>query len=137
MAIEDKLQPPPLSRKQLPPFSPEDEKKAQKELARLRRNKKRGFEGKTLWDWLQLLGVPIFLAFATIGFGLVQISLADETIPERGQTGRLLKRVSVPVYFCMAVLHLPSERFAPILEWSPITTCPSAALTLVVCAGQV
>jgi hypothetical protein len=41
-----------------------------------------------------------------------------ETIPERGQTGRLLKRVSVPVYFCMAVLHLPSERFAPILEWS-------------------
>src|SRR5207247_2943022 len=45
--------------------------------ARIRKKKKRGFEGKTTWDWLQLLGVPLFLAFATIGFGLVQISLAD------------------------------------------------------------
>src|SRR5579859_1980011 len=78
MAIEDKSQPPPLSPKPLPPFSSEDEKKAQQELARLRRNKKRGFEGKTLWDWLQLLGVPIFLAFATIGFGFVQFYLADQ-----------------------------------------------------------
>lgn len=78
MAIEDKSQLPPLSPKPLPPFSPEDVKKAQQELARLQRNKKRGFEGKTLWDWLQLLGVPIFLAFATIGFGFVQFYLADQ-----------------------------------------------------------
>jgi hypothetical protein len=78
MAIEDKSQPSPLSHKPLPPFSPEDEKKAQQELARLRRHKKRGFEGKTLWDWLKLLGVPIFLAFATIGFGFVQFYLADQ-----------------------------------------------------------
>src|ERR1700693_5157722 len=78
MAIEDKSQPPPLSHNPLSPLSPEDEKKAQQELARLRRNKKRGFEGKTLWDWLQLLGVPIFLAIATIGFGIVQFYLADQ-----------------------------------------------------------
>jgi hypothetical protein len=78
MASEDKSQLSPLSSKPLPPFSPKDEKKAQQELARLRRNKKRGFEGKTLWDWLQLLGVPIFLAFATIVFGFVQFYLADQ-----------------------------------------------------------
>jgi hypothetical protein len=78
MASEDKSQLSPLSRKPLPPFSPEDEKKTQQVLARLQRNKKRGFEGKTLWDWLQLLGVPIFLAFATIGFGFVQFQIADQ-----------------------------------------------------------
>jgi len=86
MAIEDKSQLPPLSPKQLPPFSPEDEKKAQQELARLRKKEKGtsktpqwlGFKGKTLWDWLQLLGVPIFLAFATIGFGFVQFYLAGQ-----------------------------------------------------------
>jgi hypothetical protein len=66
MAIEDKSQLPPLSPKQLPPFSPEDEKKAQQELARLRKKEKGtsktpqwlGFKGKTLRDWLQLLGIP-------------------------------------------------------------------------------
>jgi uncharacterized protein YjbI with pentapeptide repeats len=86
MAIEDKLQPPPLSPKQLPLFSPEDEKKAQQELARLRKKEKGasktpqwfGFKGKTLWDWLQLLGVPILLAGATIGFSFVQFYLADQ-----------------------------------------------------------
>jgi uncharacterized protein YjbI with pentapeptide repeats len=88
MAIEDKLQPPPLSPKPFPPFSPEDEKKAQKELARLRKKEKRarqipqwtGLGGKTLWDWLQLLGllaVPIVVAFASILFGLQQANLAD------------------------------------------------------------
>src|SRR5438105_4504164 len=34
--------------------------------------------GKTIWDWLQLLGVPAFLAFATIGFGFVQFQLAGQ-----------------------------------------------------------
>src|SRR5438552_4955321 len=71
---------------QLPPFSPEDEKKAQQELARLRKKEKGasktpqwlGVKGKTLWDWLQLLGVPIFLAFATIGFGFIQFQLAGQ-----------------------------------------------------------
>src|SRR5438552_1081116 len=51
---------------QMPLFSPEDEKEAQKELKRLRKNengvfkvnhKRTGFEDKTLWDWLQLLGI--------------------------------------------------------------------------------
>ncbi|GAC1380670.1 MAG: hypothetical protein NVSMB33_06870 [Ktedonobacteraceae bacterium] len=91
MALEDKLQSPPFSPKPFPPFSPEDEKKAQKELARLRKKengsrtplqwahdifsytlKWTGLEGKTLWDWVQLLGVPILLASATIGFSIVQ-----------------------------------------------------------------
>jgi uncharacterized protein YjbI with pentapeptide repeats len=33
--------------------------------------------GKTFWDWLQLLIIPIILAGATIGFGLWQAHLAD------------------------------------------------------------
>jgi uncharacterized protein YjbI with pentapeptide repeats len=33
--------------------------------------------GKTLWDWLQLLIIPIIIAGATIGFGLWQAHLAD------------------------------------------------------------
>src|SRR5215469_16757778 len=36
-----------------------------------------GFSGKTLWDWLQLLIIPIILAGATIVFGLWQAHLAD------------------------------------------------------------
>lgn len=39
-----------------------------------------GFAGKTLWDWLQLLGVlaiPLVVAGATLGFGLLQQHLAD------------------------------------------------------------
>ena len=77
----------------LPPFSPEDEKEAQKELARLRKrlqnnangafnttHKRTGFEDKTLWDKLNIFGtlaIPIILALATIGFGLWQAHLAD------------------------------------------------------------
>jgi uncharacterized protein YjbI with pentapeptide repeats len=86
MAIEDKLQSPPISPKPFPPFSPEDEKKAQQELARLRKKEKGasktrqwfGFKGKALWDWLQLLGVPLLLAGATIVFSFVQFHLADQ-----------------------------------------------------------
>jgi len=78
MAIEDTLQSTPLLPKQVPPVSLEDEKKAQQELARFQKREKGGFEGKTLWDWLQLLGVPLFLACATIGFSFVQFHLADQ-----------------------------------------------------------
>ena len=33
--------------------------------------------GKTFWDWLQLLIIPIVLVGATIGFGLWQAHLTD------------------------------------------------------------
>ncbi len=68
---------------------PQDEKKARKELARLQKNESRtfkathkrtGFEGKTLWDKLNLFGtlaIPLIIALATIGFGLLQLHLAD------------------------------------------------------------
>ncbi len=42
--------------------------------------KRTGFEGKTLWDWLQLLGVlaiPLILGIATLFFGIQQAHLAD------------------------------------------------------------
>ncbi len=82
MTIEDKSQ--------MPLFSPEDEKEAQKELKRLRKNengvfkvnhKRTGFEDKTLWDWLQLLGIlaiPLVVAGATIAFGFIQFNLANQ-----------------------------------------------------------
>jgi uncharacterized protein YjbI with pentapeptide repeats len=79
---------------QLPSLSTRDEKKAQKELDRLRKNENRtfkatrkrtnfrtGFGNKTLWDWLQLLAalaVPLILGIATIGFGLLQANLAQQ-----------------------------------------------------------
>jgi hypothetical protein len=74
---------------QLSSFPPKDEKEAQKELDRLRKyenetfkssHKRTGFEDKSIWDWLQLLAalaVPLILGIATIGFGLLQIHLAD------------------------------------------------------------
>jgi hypothetical protein len=40
-----------------------------------------GFKGKTLWDWLQLLGVlaiPIVVAGATLLFGIQQANLANQ-----------------------------------------------------------
>jgi uncharacterized protein YjbI with pentapeptide repeats len=65
--------------------TPAQKKLAQKRLADIREaNNARskwfkwtGFAGKTLWDWLQLLIIPIILAGATIGFGLWQAHLAD------------------------------------------------------------
>ena len=82
MATEDKSQ--------FHLFSPEDEKEAQRELDRLRKNqnglfkvnhKRTGFEDKTLWDWLQLLGllaIPLVVVGATILFGIQQANLADQ-----------------------------------------------------------
>jgi uncharacterized protein YjbI with pentapeptide repeats len=40
-----------------------------------------GFAGKTLWDWLQLLGIlaiPLVVVGATIAFGLLQANLAQQ-----------------------------------------------------------
>src|SRR6266705_6024017 len=42
--------------------------------------KRTGFEDKTLWDWLQLLGIlaiPLILGIATLLFGIQQAHLAD------------------------------------------------------------
>ena len=44
------------------------------------RKKPTGFEGKTLWDKLNLFGtlaIPLIIAFATIGVGGLQLHLAD------------------------------------------------------------
>jgi uncharacterized protein YjbI with pentapeptide repeats len=69
MPTEDKLW--------LPPLSPKDQKK----LDQLQKNGRRslskwtGFSGKTMWDWLQLLGVlaiPVVIALISISFSLQQ-----------------------------------------------------------------
>jgi uncharacterized protein YjbI with pentapeptide repeats len=80
MTTEDKSQ--------MPLFSPEDEKEAQKVPDHHSTNgtlkvthKWTGFQGKTLWDWLQLLGVlaiPIVVVGATILFGWWQGQLAQQ-----------------------------------------------------------
>lgn len=68
---------------------PEDEKEAQKKLARPRENEKGafsttygriGFQRRTLWDWMMLLVVlliPLVIVSATIGFAWWQAHLAD------------------------------------------------------------
>ena len=87
MATEDKSQ--------LPSFSPQDErdeKEAQEELARLRKrlqknenvafkfpHKWKGFHGKTLWDWLRLLLIPLVL---TVG-GFLFSSYQHDTDQQR------------------------------------------------------
>lgn len=65
--------------------TPAQKKLAQKRLADIReanntRFKWTGFSGKTLWDWLNLFAIlliPIVVAGATIGLGLLQLQLAD------------------------------------------------------------
>ena len=71
---------------QMPLFSPEDEKEVQKNTDNPHKNEKlkvtntwTGFQGKTLWDWLQLLGVlaiPLVMVGATLLFGIQQANLA-------------------------------------------------------------
>ena len=71
-----------------PSLPSEDQKEAQKHLVQLRKNgtpkanhKWTGFEGKTLWDWLQLLSVlaiPLILGIATLSFGIQQANLAQQ-----------------------------------------------------------
>jgi uncharacterized protein YjbI with pentapeptide repeats len=72
----------------IPVFSPEDEKEAQKvpdhpnmkETLKVNHNWT-GFQGKTLWDWMQLLGVlaiPLVVVGATLLFGIQQANLANQ-----------------------------------------------------------
>jgi uncharacterized protein YjbI with pentapeptide repeats len=69
MATEDKLS--------LPPLLPKD----QKELDQLQKNGKRllpkwtGLRGKTLWDWLQIMGIiaiPVVVTIVTLWFSVQQ-----------------------------------------------------------------
>lgn len=48
-----------------------------------------GFSGKTLWDWLQLLIIPLILASATISFGWGQAHLADVQHQQDQQSANL------------------------------------------------
>ena len=46
-----------------------------------KRKRQTGFSGKTLWDWLNLLGIlaiPLVVVGATIVFGLIQTNLAQK-----------------------------------------------------------
>ncbi len=80
MTTEDKSQ--------IPLFSPGDEKETQKAPDHhstngtlKATNKWTGFQGKTMWDWLQLLGVlaiPLVVAGATLLFGIQQANLANQ-----------------------------------------------------------
>jgi uncharacterized protein YjbI with pentapeptide repeats len=73
---------------QLSPLSSEDEEMAQKSLDHLDKNgtpkvttKWTGFQGKTLWDWLQLFGIlaiPLVVAGATLLFSIQQANLAQQ-----------------------------------------------------------
>ena len=64
----------------LPPLSPKD----QKRLDHLQKNQRKaivketGFSGKTLWDWLQLLIVPLMLAFGGFWFSLQQSDISAQ-----------------------------------------------------------
>jgi uncharacterized protein YjbI with pentapeptide repeats len=72
----------------LPPLPSKDEKGAQKVPDHPHKNgtlkathKWAGFQGKTLWDWLQLLGVlaiPLVVVGATIAFNIQQANLAQQ-----------------------------------------------------------
>ncbi len=79
MLSEDKLW--------LPPLSPRD----QKRLASFRRKKWKwlGFSDKTLWNWLQLLGVlaiPIVLVLGTLWFGALQSQMSEALIKNQHDT---------------------------------------------------
>src|SRR5215472_15235918 len=71
----------------LPPFSPRD----QKRLLSPRRKKWQwvGFSEKTLWDWLQLLGIlaiPLVLALGTLWFSTQQSQLSVALLKKQHDT---------------------------------------------------
>ena len=71
----------------LPPLSPRD----QKRLASFRRKKWKwlGFSDKTLWNWLQLLGVlaiPLVLALGVLWFSAQQSQMSEALIKNQHDT---------------------------------------------------
>jgi Pentapeptide repeats (8 copies) len=88
MSTEDKLH--------LTPFPPEDEKEAQKELNHLRKHirndgvfktthKWTGFQEKTLWDWLQLLLIPLVLTVGGLLFSTYQHNTDQQSALDQQQ----------------------------------------------------
>ncbi len=64
----------------LPTLSLKDQKKL-KHLQKKPFAERTGLKGKTLWDWLQLLGIlaiPLVVAGATLFFGIQQANLANQ-----------------------------------------------------------
>src|SRR5882757_6368276 len=75
----------------LPPLAPRDKKwtKIYKKFQGQARTDWMGFSGKTLWDWLSLLGVfliPIVIAAATIWFSAQQSEISSQTSERQYQT---------------------------------------------------
>src|SRR5215472_5810613 len=71
----------------LPPLSPRDKKR----LASLRRKKWQwvGFSDKTLWNWLQLLGVlaiPLVLVLGTLWLGTQQSQMSEALLKNQHDT---------------------------------------------------
>src|SRR3989442_684979 len=72
----------------VPPLSP----KVQKKLKRLQKKpfaERLGFAGKTLWDWLQLLGIlaiPAVVALASILFSMQQSQMSEAISQKQHQT---------------------------------------------------
>ena len=64
----------------LPPLSPKDQEKLNHDQHNQRKAiiKETGFSGKTLWDWLQLLIIPIMLASGGFWFSLQQSDISAQ-----------------------------------------------------------
>ncbi len=64
----------------LPPLSPKDQEKLNHDQHNQRKAiiKETGFSGKTLWDWLQLLIIPIMLAGGGFWFSLQQSDISAQ-----------------------------------------------------------
>ncbi len=64
----------------LPPLSPKDQEKLNHDQHNQRKAiiKETGFSGKTLWDWLQLLIIPLMLAGGGFWFSLQQSDISAQ-----------------------------------------------------------
>ncbi len=69
----------------LPPLSPKDQKRL-KPLQKKSLTERMGFAGKTPWDLIQLLLIPIVLAAVTFGFGLEQSRISDTNSQRQHET---------------------------------------------------
>jgi len=65
----------------IPPLSPKAQKKANRRLKYQRLVKRTGFSGKTLWDWLNLIGillVPLMIGAFTLSTTIQQSQIAQD-----------------------------------------------------------
>ena len=56
-----------------------------------RRNSRWGLQGKTVWDWLQLLIVPMVLSLITVGFAWQQNDQQQEIEERRAESDRKIE----------------------------------------------